>query len=94
MLWLTGDSDCPIGIPWPAQIVQVMPNHEIEEKRNPTSRLPRQIEYYCQIVVHLLTVKNSVEVAVLAQTNFARLRKYHTSVERLAVQIEVDRWDD
>jgi hypothetical protein len=40
----------------PSQIVQVMSDEEIAEKRDPALRLPRQAEHYSQIVGHFLAV--------------------------------------
>ena len=66
-----------IKIPKPTQVVQVMSDKEIAEKRNPDLRLPRQAEHYSQIVGHFLAVKNSPEIAVAIQAHFQRLEKYH-----------------
>jgi hypothetical protein len=49
----------PIVIPAPTQIIQVMSDAEIAEKRDPALRLPRQAEHYSQIVGHFLAVKNA-----------------------------------
>jgi hypothetical protein len=43
--------------PEPTQRVQVMPDAEIAEKKDPALRLPRQAEHYSQIVGHFLAVK-------------------------------------
>lgn len=77
-------------IPEPAQIVQVMADSEIAEKRDPALRLPRQAEHYSQIVGHFLAVKNSKEIAGAIQAHFERLKKYHFSLLNLAVEIEGD----
>ncbi len=50
-----------------SQIVQVMADQEIAEKRDPALRLPRQAEQYSQIVGHFLAVKNSREIAMAIQ---------------------------
>ena len=49
--------------PEPSQKIQVMPDAEIAEKRDPSLRLPRQAEHYSQIVSHFLAIKNSREIA-------------------------------
>jgi hypothetical protein len=69
----------PVGfvIPPPTQIVQVMSDDEIREKRDPALRLPRQAEHYSQIVGHFLAVKNSKEIAGAMQAHFQRLERYH-----------------
>jgi GIY-YIG catalytic domain len=64
-------------IPAATQIVQVMPDDEIADKRDPALRLPRQAEHYTQIVGHFLAVKNSPEIALAIQAHFARLARYH-----------------
>lgn len=64
-------------VPPPAQVVQVMNQAEIEEKRDPALRLPRQIEHYGQIVGHFLAVKNSRQISRSMQAHFDRLTRYH-----------------
>jgi hypothetical protein len=73
-----------IPIPEPAQKVQVMSDAEIEEKKDPALRLPRQAEHYSQIVGHFLAVKNSNEIARAIQGHFARLERYHRQLLNLA----------
>jgi hypothetical protein len=69
-----------VKLPDPEQIVQVMSDAEIAEKREPTLRLPRQAEHYSQVVGHFLAVKNSKEVARAMQAHFERLSKYHRTL--------------
>jgi hypothetical protein len=71
--------------PEPAQVVQVMSDDEIREKRDPALRLPRQAEHYSQIVGHFLAVKNSKEIAFAIQAHFQRLEKYHKTLLGLAI---------
>lgn len=80
----------PFEIPKPAQIVQVMADEEIAEKRDPALRLPRQAEHYSQIVGHFLAVKNSREIAGAIQAHFERLQKYHRELLSLATDVEGD----
>lgn len=84
----------PIDIPEPTEIVQVMADDEIEEKRDPALRLPRQAEQYSQIVSHFLAVKNSPEIAIAIQAHFQRLRKYHRELLNLAEPIEGDKGEE
>jgi hypothetical protein len=84
----------PIDIPEPTEIVQVMADSEIEEKRDPALRLPRQAEQYSQIVSHFLAVKNSPEIAVAIQAHFQRLQKYHRELLNLAEPIEGDKGEE
>ncbi len=77
-------------IPAPEQVVQVMTDAEIQEKRDPALRLPRQAEHYTQIVGHFLAVKNSKEIAGAIQAHFERLQKYHVRLLQQAVDVEGD----
>jgi len=86
--------ELPVAVPEPAQKVQVMPDQEIAEKKDPALRLPRQAEHYSQIVGHFLAVKNSPEIAVAIQAHFARLQKYHSSLLGLATEVEGDAGDE
>lgn len=79
-----------IHIPKPFQIVQVMSDSEIVEKKDPALRLPRQAEHYSQIVGHFLAVKNSREIAGAIDAHFARLRRYHHELLGKATDIEGD----
>ncbi len=83
----------PLGaldIPQPEQIVQVMADSEIAEKRDPALRLPRQAEHYSQIVGHFLAVKNSREIAGAIRAHFQRLQRYHRELLSLATDVEGD----
>ncbi len=77
-------------VPAPFQKIQVMADAEINEKRDPALRLPRQAEHYSQIVGHFLAVKNSKEIAVAIQAHFQRLQKYHIDLLNLATEVEGD----
>lgn len=83
-----------IKVPAPFQVIQVMADAEIEEKRDPALRLPRQAEHYSQIVGHFLAVKNSKEIAVAIQAHFQRLHKYHRELLKLATEVEGDAGED
>jgi hypothetical protein len=84
----------PIDILEPEEIIQVMADSEIAEKRDPALRLPRQAEHYSQIVSHFLAVKNSPEIALAIQAHFQRLQKYHRELLQLAEPIEGDQGED
>lgn len=73
-------------LPTPEQTVQVMSDDEIEDRRKPEQRLPRQAGHYAQIVGHFLAVKNSVQIARAMTAHFERLKKYHA---RLLGEAEV-----
>ena len=83
-----------VKVPEPAQKIQVMTDSEIEEKKDPALRLPRQAEHYSQIVGRFLAVKNSREIALAIQAHFQRLHKYHRELLGLATEVEGDRGDD
>ncbi|MDB5811259.1 MAG: hypothetical protein JWN94_3381 [Betaproteobacteria bacterium] len=76
--------------PKPIQVVQVMSDEEIAEKKEAALRLPRQAEHYSQIVGHFLAVKNSKEIARAIEAHFVRLQKYHRMLLNLATEVECD----
>lgn len=67
-----------LAVPRPTNVVQVMSDKEIFEKRQPEQRLSRQARHYANIVDHFLSVKNSKEIARALDAHFDRLKKYHT----------------
>jgi hypothetical protein len=67
-------------IPKPSQIVQVMSDAEIAEKKDPALRLPRQAERYSEIVNHFIAVKNSTQIAKAMNAHFQRLARYHSQM--------------
>lgn len=75
-------------IPSPAQVVQVLSDAEINTRKDPVHRLPRQAEHYARMVDHFLTVTNPREIARAMQAHFQRLAKYHGSLLRTAVDEE------
>jgi hypothetical protein len=70
--------------PPPSQIIQVMSDAELAEKRQPALRLPRQAAHYSQIIGHFLAVKNSKEIARAMQAHFERLTRYQRELLGLA----------
>lgn len=74
-------------VPEPAQVVQVMSDDEIQAKKDPTQRLPRQAEHYAQIVGHFLAVKNSPQIARAMNAHFQRLQRYHASLLGIAESV-------
>jgi hypothetical protein len=80
-------------VPKPAQEVQVMPDAEIADKKDPSQRLPRQAAHYAQLVGHFLAVKNSSHIARAMSAHFNRLRKYHKRLLKLAIQQPGDKED-
>ena len=71
-------------IPKPSQVVKVMSDEEIKEKKDPALRLPRQAERYSEIVNHFIAVKNSKQIARAMNAHFSRLSKYHGMLIRSA----------
>lgn len=63
-------------IPEPSQIVQMLSDEEIERRRQPAVRLPRQIEHYGRLVDHYLNVKDSAELRIAMEAHFHRLTSY------------------
>lgn len=77
-------------IPQATQKIQVMNGDEIEEKRQPTQRLPRQAGHYAQIVGHFLEVKESKQIARAMAAHFQRLSRYHETLLRIAASSGAD----
>jgi hypothetical protein len=66
--------------PHPERIrVQVLPDDERTIRRDPSRRLPRQSQFYFQLVDHIQTVKDSRQLRRSLQAHFDRLRRYHAS---------------
>ncbi|MGU7843609.1 GIY-YIG nuclease family protein [Burkholderia sp. AW33-5] len=70
--------------PNPEQVIQVMSDEEIRERKDATQRLPRQAGHYAQLVDHFLAVKNSPQIARAMDAHFGRLQKYHKKLLGLA----------
>ena len=68
--------DALMELPEPAQKVQVMPDHEIEVRKDPALRLPRQIEHIGRLVDHILTVKDNPQLRRALAAHFGRLDAY------------------
>lgn len=64
----------------PQQEIQLVSDEQIERRRDPIQRLPRQIEHYSQIVGHFLVVKDSSQIQRSMRAHFERLAKYHASL--------------
>ncbi len=56
--------------------VQVMSDDEIEKRRDPALRLPRQAEHFRNLLDHMLNVKNAPELRRALKVHFSRLQKY------------------
>lgn len=83
-----------IQIPKPAQVVQVMHETEIADKKALDQRLARQAAHYAQIVGHFLAVKNSTQVGRAMDAHFKRLARYHSIMLGLEVEEEDKSADD
>jgi len=58
-------------------MVQVISDADLETRRDPELRLPRQIEHYQRLVDHILTVKDSKQLRRSLRAHFERLSAYH-----------------
>ncbi len=70
----------PEALPFPSPEkarIQIMPDEEIDIRRNPSRRLPRQSQFYFQLVDHILNVKDSPELRRSLSAHFDRLSRYH-----------------
>jgi hypothetical protein len=59
------------------QVIQILPDEEIEDRKRPEVRLPRQAFHYHILLDHLLKVKNSSELRRALSAHFSRLNKHH-----------------
>ncbi len=57
--------------------IQLVPDKEIAIRRDPSRRLPRQSQFYFQLVDHILNVKDRPESGRSLQAHFGRLSRYH-----------------
>ena len=73
--------------PEPFQKIAIMSDSEIEDRRDPAKRLPRQAAHYAQIVDHFLVVKNSTQIARAMNAHFVRLQKYHSTLLGIAEEL-------
>jgi hypothetical protein len=81
-------------VPEPDQKIQVMSNLEIEARRDPAQRLPRQASHYASIVGHFLEVKQSKQIGKAMSAHFQRLSKYHSMLLGVASGAEDEATDD
>mgnify|MGYP000032171600 FL=1 len=58
-------------------MVQVISDADLETRRDPEFRLPRQIEHYQRLVDHILNVKDSKQLRRSLGAHFERLSAYH-----------------
>ena len=63
-------------LPKPAETIQMMPDEEIKVRKEPSLRLPRQIEHIGRLVDHILTVKDSPQLSRSLAAHFDRLDAY------------------
>jgi hypothetical protein len=57
--------------------VQVLADDEIELRRRPAHRLPRQAQHYERLLDQILQVKDSAELRRSLAAHFQRLTRYH-----------------
>lgn len=58
---------------------QIMPQAEIEARRSPVRRLPRQADHFRNLLDHMLNVKNEPELRRALRAHWERLFKYYTA---------------
>lgn len=76
----------PFALPEKARI-QILPDEEIEIRRNPSRRLPRQSQFYFQLVDHILIVKDNLVLRRSLMAHFDRLTRYHQNFIRSAPEV-------
>jgi hypothetical protein len=62
-------------------------DEEIQARRNPVLRLPRQIEHYQRLVDHILNVKDSQQLRRSLRAHFERLEAYHKQFLRQGEEV-------
>jgi hypothetical protein len=68
--------ELPEEIPRPDQTIRVMSDKDIRIRRDPSLRLPRQIEHIGRLVDHILNVKDSPQLRQALGAHFERLDRY------------------
>ncbi|MGE0134654.1 MAG: GIY-YIG nuclease family protein [Dehalococcoidia bacterium] len=66
----------PFPVPEP-QRVQVMTDEEIEIRKHPSLRLPRQAQHYERLLDQIVNVKDAKELRQALVAHFDRLQRYH-----------------
>lgn len=66
-------------LPEPIRI-QLMQDHEIEERKLVERRLPRQAKHFTELLDHFLNVKDAKELYLALQAHFARLNRYFANL--------------
>ncbi len=64
--------------------IQILPDEEIEIRRNPSRRLPRQSQFYFQLVDHILIVKDNLVLRRSLEAHFDGLSRYHRNFVKSA----------
>ena len=80
--------------PKPKQKVQIMRSEEIQSRKQPAHRLPRQANHYAELVAHFLEVKQSKQIGKAMEAHFQRLNRYHAELLGIARSAESDASDD
>lgn len=81
-------------VPEPRQKIQIMKDEDIEARKDPAQRLPRQAHHYAEIVGHFLEVKQSKQIAKAMSAHFQRLSRYHEKMLGIATTAEDEKTDD
>jgi hypothetical protein len=68
--------------------VQVMSDAEIELRKEPARRLPRQAEQFRSLLDHMLNVKNEQELRRALEAHFVRLEKYYRGFLRATQNVD------
>jgi hypothetical protein len=59
------------------QEIQVLPSEEIEKRKDPLLRLPRQAAQFTSLFSHILEVKDNDELRRALEAHFSRLNAYY-----------------
>jgi hypothetical protein len=59
------------------EAVEVLPAEEIEKRKDPLLRLPRQMQHFSNLFSHILEVKDNADLRRALQAHFERLSSYY-----------------
>ena len=67
-------------IPEPSQIVQIISDEDLHERRQPDARLPRQAQHYARLLDQYLVVKQNEQIEYALRAHFERMKRYHLAL--------------
>jgi hypothetical protein len=74
--------------------VQILPDKEIESRKRPEHRLPRQISQFNQLMDYILMVKDAAHLRGALQAHFERLTKYYHAFTAKTAEPDIEEEDE